>query len=107
MGIGMTKQESLSILQSINQQMDALSNEELFDYMMKNSPTFRADMKGGYETKSDNNYCTIKITASDIIITINIEEAYKLIDSDLYKTVSLSGNTVETEKGDWLCLIAA
>lgn len=39
----MQRQESLNILQAIHKQMDALSNEELFDYMMKHSPTFIAD----------------------------------------------------------------
>lgn len=37
----MDKKESLSILSSVCKQMEAMSASQLFDYMMKNSDTFR------------------------------------------------------------------
>jgi len=63
----MTKQESLNILQSVHKKMDAFSNEELFNYMMENSPSFRANMKES-KTESEYNHCTIKITSNDIAL---------------------------------------
>ncbi|MGP1529293.1 MAG: hypothetical protein ACTTI3_02980 [Treponema sp.] len=63
----MTKQESLHILQSVRKKMDTFSNEELFNYMMENSPSFRADMK---ESKTENggNHCIITITSNDVAL---------------------------------------
>ena len=40
-GVIMDKKESLSILSSVCKQMEAMSASQLFDYMMKNSDTFR------------------------------------------------------------------
>ena len=37
----MDKKESLAILSSVCKQMESMSESQLFDYMMKNSDTFR------------------------------------------------------------------
>ena len=37
----MNKKESLAILSSVCKQMETMSESQLFDYMMKNSNTFR------------------------------------------------------------------
>lgn len=37
----MDKNESLAILDSVCKQMESMSEEQLFDYMMSNSETFR------------------------------------------------------------------
>lgn len=41
----MTKNESLAILQSVYDQIASMSDEELFDYMMDSSDTFREDVQ--------------------------------------------------------------
>lgn len=92
------KQETL---QSIYTTTDILSEK-------KNSQTFKADMTGDCEVENGDNHCTITITASNIIITINIIEVYENSDNDdQYNTIFLSDNIVETKKGDELCQIAA
>lgn len=41
----MDKNESLAILDSVCRQMESMSEEQLFDYMMDNSETFRKHIK--------------------------------------------------------------
>ena len=86
-------------------EMGAFSNEELVDYTMKSSSAFKTDMTDSCGSESGNIYNLIKILASDIVIPII--ETYENVTGNLYKPVPPSANTVEIEKGDLLCLIAA
>lgn len=44
-GGGMTRQEALNIIASLNETLDKMSDEELYAHMMKTSPSFRATIK--------------------------------------------------------------
>lgn len=39
------KERSLSIINELNELIDSMSDEELYDHMMKTSPSFRETMK--------------------------------------------------------------
>ena len=37
----MTRQETLDIIDRLNKKLDSMTDEELYDHMMKTSPSFR------------------------------------------------------------------
>lgn len=49
----MGKAEDLKVLQSILDRMNSMTDEELFNYMMERSPTFRKDIEE-FEKEHEN-----------------------------------------------------
>lgn len=63
----MNKTESLAILNSVYKQMESMTESQLFDYMMNNSPTFRNhidELQNTIEISLDLDDCSKDIISS-------------------------------------------
>lgn len=93
----MNKNESLAILDSVCKQMESMSEERLFDYMMSNSETFRKRIEQLKDT---------------VEISLDLDDRKKLLMSDA-ETKDFTSEYVESKmeydniQGDDLWLQAA
>ena len=93
----MNKNESLAILDSVCKQMESMSEERLFDYMMSNSETFRKCIEQLKDT---------------VEISLDLDDRKKLLMSDA-ETKDFTSEYVESKmeydniQGDDLWLQAA
>ena len=85
MGRTMTKQETLYTLRAVYEKIDSMSEEELFEYMMENSETFKRDVISAEDM--DNSRDDYFIYLEDVLDISNIKGSFEIIETNYEITI--------------------
>lgn len=77
----MEKQESLDVLETLYTKISQMSENELFDYMINNSGTFKNDVGNELVNHMMNGLVTFKNDVEDFIEIINIRVSSEIVDN--------------------------
>lgn len=81
----MTKQETLYTLRAVYEKIDSMSEEELFEYMMENSETFKRDVISAEDM--DNSRDDYFIYLEDVFDISNIKGSFEIIETNYEITI--------------------
>ena len=81
----MTKQETLYTLRAVYEKIDSMSEEELFEYMMENSETFKRDVISAEDM--DNSRDDYFIYLEDVLDISNIKGSFEIIETNYEITI--------------------
>ncbi len=78
----MNRQEVLDLLTAFNEQLDRMSEEELYAHMMKTSPSFRAtvaaldDFVASLDCSTDGDFSDLVGSTGSSPLSVNVEGSY-------------------------------
>lgn len=90
----MNKKESLAILSSVCKQMESMSESQLFDYMMKNSNTFRTHID------TLQNMIEISLDLDNLKQDFSVSQEADIFSSDYTESTSSYSNNLGDDS--WL-----